>query len=480
MENTPAFHPLDYVSVLKRRLWWLVVPLVIAAVVGTALIAFLPREYRTAATMGISLPALSSQALGQAQRVTTEERRRIISQTLMSDAVLERVVRDEGLANDGGVAAAVQKLRATVELNIPPAEVGLQPGVFERFFISYKGEEPATTQKVTNRLANVFVEESSKKREVRAEETAAFVESQVMDSQGRLAQLEGQLRIAKEAFMGALPEQTTANVAMVQGLQQQLESTTNGIRGEQDRLSMIERQIETMKAGTTVADVAVPGIAANASPLAVRVVQLERELAAARAVYTEKHPEVVRLTADLAQARREAAADASRPEEERTATLRIDPNYRALLADREQSRLRIRDLQRQESQIRGQIGMYRARVESAPRVEQQIATLEREYNLEKTQYAQLTSRLRDAEMSENLERSRGGEQFTVLSYASLPSSPASPNTQRLMMVALLLGLCAGGGLALGREYLDRSIHDSRALSDLDVPVLGEIPRIAQV
>ena len=112
MENTPAFHPLDYVSVLKRRLWWLVVPLVVAAVVGTALIAFLPREYRASATMGISLPALSSQALGQAQRVTTDERRRIISQTLMSDAVLERVVRDEGMANDGAVADAVQQVHS--------------------------------------------------------------------------------------------------------------------------------------------------------------------------------------------------------------------------------------------------------------------------------------------------------------------------------------------------------------------------------
>src|SRR6187402_2127023 len=130
MENTPAFHPLDYVSVLKRRLWWLVVPMVIAAMIGTALIAFLPREYRAAATMGVSLPALSSQVLKQAQPISSEERRRTVSQTLMSDAVLERVVREEGLANDGGIAAAVQRLRGTVELNVPPPEGGSQPGVF--------------------------------------------------------------------------------------------------------------------------------------------------------------------------------------------------------------------------------------------------------------------------------------------------------------------------------------------------------------
>jgi uncharacterized protein involved in exopolysaccharide biosynthesis len=117
-------------------------------------------------------------------------------------------------------------------------------------------------------------------------------------------------------------------------------------------------------------------------------------------------------------------------------------------------------------------------VDAAPRVEQQIATLQREYELEKQQYAQLTGRLRTAEMSQNVVRNRGGEEFTVLARAPLPTVPATPNTQRLMMVTLLLGLCLGGGLALVREYLDRAIHDARSLTDVELPVLGEIPRIA--
>ena len=479
MENTPAFHPLDYVSVLRRRLWWLIVPLVVAAAIGAALVTFLPRQYRASATLSVSLPALTQNLVGQ-QRTDNEERRRAITQTLMSDAVLQRVAREEGLAADGDVERATQRLRGSVEVAMPPADPGLPPGAFERFFIRYVDVSPEATQKITNRIADVFVDESSRRREVRAEETSMFIGAQVQASQDRLLELEGRLRVAKEAFMGALPEQTGANVAMVTGLQQQLETTGNAIRGEQDRLSVIERQIETMRSGAGNTDPALPGIPASASAIAVRVAQLERELATARNLYTDKHPEIVRLSSDLEQARREAAAEASRPEEERTASLRVDPAYRALLGDREQSRLRIRELQRQEGQIRGQIGMYRARVDSAPRVEQQIATLQREYDLEKEQYAQLTSRLRNAEMSESLERNRGGEQFTVLAYAGLPSAPFSPNTQRLMLVTLLLGVCAGGGLALGREYLDRSIHDARALNDLDLPVLGEIPRIAHV
>jgi uncharacterized protein involved in exopolysaccharide biosynthesis len=279
--------------------------------------------------------------------------------------------------------------------------------------------------------------------------------------------------------MGALPEQTNANVAMVTGLQRQLETTGNAIRGEQDRLSMVERQVEALKAGAAN-EVPVPGVPAMASSAAVRVVQLERELEVARGNYTEKHPEIVRLRDELASARASVEAEQGRPESERVASLRVDPTYRSLLSDAERARLRIRELQRQESQIGAQIAMYRSRVDAAPRVEQQFATLEREYQLEKQQYGELSGRKRTAEIAEQMERSRGSEQFTVLARAPFPTDPDSPKPARLWTIVLLLGCVVGGGLALGREYLDRSIHDARALNDLDLPVLGEIPRIANL
>ena len=477
MENTPAFHPLDYVSVLRRRMWWLIVPAVLAAVVGATLVMWLPREYATRATLGVSLPAVSPELLGRPQRVSAEERVAAITQGLKNPALLERIVKEEGLDSNAPTTDAIQALDRRTTIAIPPGDPNLPPGTIIQFTVQYRDSSPARTQRITNRLAELFVEDSSMRRAMRAEDTSAFVGLQLGESQRRLNELEGRLRTAKESFMGALPEQTNANVAMVTGLQQQLETTGNAIRGEQDRLSVIERQIEGMRAGAT-SEVAIPGMPASASPAAIRVLTLERQLAVARGNYTDRHPEIIRLRDELATAKTDAEAEASRPAEERITTLSVDPNYRALLADQEQARLRIRELQRNESQIRAQIGMYRARVESAPRVEQQIATLQREYDLEKQQYAELTSRLRGAEMNESLERNRGGEKFAVLARAPLPTTPTSPNTQRLMIVALLLGLCAGAGLALGREYLDRSIHDTRALNDLELPVLGEIPRIA--
>ena len=44
--DEPRFHPLDYVSVIRRRKWWFIVPLSVSVLTGALLALFLPREYR--------------------------------------------------------------------------------------------------------------------------------------------------------------------------------------------------------------------------------------------------------------------------------------------------------------------------------------------------------------------------------------------------------------------------------------------------
>jgi polysaccharide chain length determinant protein (PEP-CTERM system associated) len=478
MDNTPAFHPLDYVSVLRRRMWWLLVPLALAIITGAALAMYLPRTYQADATIGVSLPGVSGQLLNDTQRVTAEERARQISQTLLSQAVIERVVREEGFDTHMPIPAAVQQVRSNVEVKVPQPDANMPPGSVEQFQLFYKDATPAMAQRVTNRLADVFVEESSRKREVRAEETSMFINDQLNASKMRLDQLETDLRSAKEAFMGALPEQTQANVQLVTGLQQQLESVTNAIRGDQDRLTSVERQISALTTGSVTDPSSGVTTPAAPSPALARVATLEGALAAARSRYSDIHPEVQRLKDELAKAQADARAEAAQPDSDRRAMLRADPNYRDLLKEQEDIKLRVADSQRRQAAIQQQIAMYRERVDAAPRVEQQLAAVQREYDLEKLNYSTLTGKLRDARMNESLERNQGGERFTVLQHASLPTEPFSPNVPRLLVLVLLVGACLGGGLALGREYLDRAIYDSRALIELELPILGEIPRIA--
>ena len=117
--------------------------------------------------------------------------------------------------------------------------------------------------------------------------------------------------------------------------------------------------------------------------------------------------------------------------QERNARLRMDPAYRQLVADREMSRMQIRERQRADADIRRQIAMYQARVERAPMVEQQLASVQRDFDLEKVQYNELSAQLHRAQISESVERNRRGEQFAILYTASWPTEPVRPIPLRI-------------------------------------------------
>ena len=113
--------------------------------------------------------------------------------------------------------------------------------------------------------------------------------------------------------------------------------------------------------------------------------------------------------------------------------------------------------------MQSQIGQYQSRVDAAPMVEQELASLTREYELEKTHYADLTSRHQQASIAEDSTRKQGGERFSVLFPANLPKRPQKPDQLRILAVAIAAGLVLGAAAAVGREFLDRSVHDARAL-----------------
>ena len=104
--------------------------------------------------------------------------------------------------------------------------------------------------------------------------------------------------------------------------------------------------------------------------------------------------------------------------------------------------------------------------------------MQRDYDAERLRYTDLNARFNNARMAEDLARKQGGERFSVLYPANLPDTPFEPQPLKIMAMAIVAGLILGAGAALGREFLDRAVYDSRALqNEFEVPVLGEIPRI---
>ncbi len=479
MDNR-ELHPLEYISVVKRRKWWLIAPIAASLAIGLLLARFLPKEYTSSATLAVTAPAVSTNLVGQSASFDNQERVRAISQQLLSASILSRVVTAEGL--DGGDAAnqapAIARLRRSIAVSVPdPVANTNKPQALDSVVLSYSDGEADRAQRIANRLATVFVDENSRSRTEQAVGTSAFLSTELEASQARLDDLEARLRSAKEAHMGSLPEQTESNLQTLAGLRQQLEANATALSSEQDRLSLIERQIDAYTNGNGET----PTIAGEPAVMPSReaaVAALQRQLDTARATYTDRHPEVQRLKEALTAAQQAADDERAASADERLATLRLDPVYRRLAGDQQTSNLRVRDLRRASDDIQRQIRVYQARVEAAPRVEQELVSLQRDYDLERQQYTELASKQRAAEMAETVARNRGGEQFAVLYPASFPAEPTRPVPLRVLLISILAGCCVGGSLMLGREYLDDSVHDARELSDeLGLPVLGTIPRI---
>jgi polysaccharide chain length determinant protein (PEP-CTERM system associated) len=475
------FHPLDYLSVLKRRKLWFIVPLVVCVLVGAALAMFLPREYRSQAEIGIADPTLSPELLRGVQSFDAKERQRAVSQQLLSRTVLERVVREEQLRPDKPVEDTAAALRARVEDNIvvpqPIGRTGTRDGI-ESFLIGYVDANPGRAQRIANRLATVFVEENSKTKTQQAENTSEVLAQQLRGSQESLARLQEQLRVKKQANMGRLPDQMPANLQMVNGLRQQHDSLSLQLRSEQDRLSMLEGQIEMMRQGAGGAGMTSSGAAAIGAAQ-TRINDLQRQLTQYRATgYTDQHPDVIQVREELTVAQRELTSARQQSPSNSTELLTADATYRQRVQERDNAKLHIATLQRQISQALAQIGSYQARVESAPLVEQELSTLVQDYNLERTRYQELSAQHQKAVLAEGVIRKQGGERFVVLNPAALPTRPDSPDLMQLMLLSLAMGLVLGTAAVIGREFLDRSVHDARVLqNEFEVPVLGEIPRI---
>src|SRR5205807_8281892 len=118
MEDTRV-HALDYLSVVRRRKRWLIVPIAASVVVGLALVRFLPKEYRSSATLGVAAPNVSPSLVSQAPTLDNEERMRAITQQLLSPEILARVAKEEGLVANTSIEAAVNKLRRQIDITVP-------------------------------------------------------------------------------------------------------------------------------------------------------------------------------------------------------------------------------------------------------------------------------------------------------------------------------------------------------------------------
>jgi len=207
----------------------------------------------------------------------------------------------------------------------------------------------------------------------------------------------------------------------------------------------------------------------------MRLARLRQELASALSRYTEQHPTVVRLKAEITATEREPAEPAGT---QGAAAGSSNPYVSRLRETFSAAESEAKVLKVEEQRLRGAIAAYQARLENTPKREQEYQEVSRDYESTKQLYESLGKRYEEAQLAESMEQRQKGEQFRILEPAIPSQIPAAPNRLKLFIVSLVLSLGLAAGALMVAEMLDTSFHSVNELREFSiVPVLVSIPRI---
>ena len=83
-----------------------------------------------------------------------------------------------------------------------------------------------------------------------------------------------------------------------------------------------------------------------------------------------------------------------------------------------------------------------------------------------------------ANFTESLKKRQKGEQFRILDPANLPVKPFKPDTSKIALIGLALGIGSGAGLVFLLEYIDASFRKpDDVYAFIGIPVLASVPRV---
>lgn len=467
-------------SVLWRRKWLIVVTFVVvstATIVGSS---WLPDRFRADTVIVVVPQGVSPDFVRATVTPPIRDRLPTISAQILSRTRLEQIIHDLNLYAEARrtepMQAVVDKMRDYIQVESVEAS--------QSFRVSYEAESPQLAMRVTERLAGLFIEETSRDRMELAQATSEFLKRQLEDARSRLVEQEKRLDAYRQLHGPELPTQLQWNMQVAQNIQAQIQTLEDSLNRDRDRRLLVERRLADLQSEQLVG---AQGAAADSRSQGSSVTaQLETALANLRALelrLTPEHPDLVRTRELVAELRRKAEPEATprsmadivaKPLTVSEATTRNQVvELRAELQNLDQL---ITDKLAQVPKLRAVLQTYQRRIEAAPARESELASLTRDYETLQNAYKTLLAKNQDSKIAENLERGQVDERFRILDRARLPESPFRPNRLWIDMVGVLGGLALGIAMAALLEFRDKSLKvEADVRAALALPVLVFVP-----
>jgi polysaccharide biosynthesis transport protein len=468
-------------SVLIRRRWWFLPIAGVTAIATVLVLLQLPNRYTSEATLLVVQQQVPERYVAPTTTTNVSEALQAMTQEVLSRTRLAAIVAEFGLYPEERKSLPPERVNELMfrNISIAPLKGNSDRGTVNSFKISFTAGSPDVAQQVTSRLTSLFISENLKTRAEQATNTAEFLGVQLETAQSKLAEQERRVREFKMRNLGELPEQQAGNLAILTGLQTQLQNTAAAKdRAEQQRvyLESLIRGLESA-AALRSATTETTGISPTPGPIqdAQReLTRLEAERRRLLNLYTPGHPDVAQNRSQIVkaeetlarlQAAQKPAGEGVSPQTARsTPADSIQENSMAQVRSQlEANRVEAENLNKEYKRLLADIDKYQTRLNQTPVREQEMSTILRNQELLKQGYSDLSKKKIEAELATSLEKQQAGQQFRLVDAPSLPTVPTSPKRVKMSLIGAVAGIVLGAGVALLVDFKGRPFYSEKAL-----------------
>ncbi|HEY0179423.1 MAG TPA: XrtA system polysaccharide chain length determinant [Dokdonella sp.] len=343
--------------------------------------------------------------------------------------------------------------------------------------ITYADSDPTRAFRVTQRFAELFIQESLAAKERESRNAFEFIDSQVQAYHQKLTDAEDKLKAYRQANVDARPGGEADSNTRISQLRSQI---------EQARMELMEqRSRENALTSQLTGESEVTAVQTHAGQIRMQLAELQGQLDKLLLNYTDDYPDVVRIRHQMQDLRETL----DREEKTRTAiasgTGKPIPNddgaqYNPIYQD---LRSKLNETRRNSAAVASRLSaterMLDDEMERSKRIansENALAELTRDYEVNRDIYQDLLKRRENARVSMDLDEKQQGLTFRIQEPAAMPVRPSGLRLMHFALAGFGLGVALPLGLLLGYTRFDPRARSAAQIERVaGVPVLATIP-----
>jgi polysaccharide biosynthesis transport protein len=487
----------DYLAIVVRRRWWILLPLFLCWLGVWGVSWTLPTTYTSDALISAEQEKVSDLYVMENVNVNLQNRLQSTTQKVLSYASLQAIIeRFKLYAAPPRMSSffkpkdPIDQMRGDIKIELVGAP-GYR-GEFFTFKIHYSADTPELAQQVNSELTSLFINENVRAQRQLSENTTAFLDSELADARTKMEEQEAEVSAFKAKHAGNLPGQLQSNVQILAGVQAQLASTQHALDTSKQQKIYLESLLQQYQS----AQASLGGDSNVISTQALdKVLQdLRLQIQNLRTRYTDDHPDIVALKDEIAKTealRKQNETDIASNQQTGKPTNAIDFSaaegvqrgsptaIMQLQSQLKANQLEIQNEQQHAKDLEEQTTLYQGRLNLTPETEQELTVVSRGYDEAKFNYNSLLQKQTQSQLATSLGQQQQGQQFHIVDPPKLPDKPSAPNRFLISLVGLALGAVLGLGLATFLELTDIRFRQEKDLEGiLPARMLVGIPRLS--